>query len=224
MGISPLLALSLSPHIMVKFYLLSLSVLCANSAPAFTDYLGYLPPALKDFVEDTWEDGTETLGELQEDVQNQVLSKTSEHFDKISEKMGKTYTELHGLAEKNDEIWEDYDITEADQAELDEKLNEIKEDISEDDKIADDVEKMIQQQVNNFRTSMLSMTKDWRAWHRNFYNSSELIVPATDIINKAAKGMKTDISDLFQTFREIDIRQIGVSENDSEESPRELED
>merc|ERR1712226_502976 len=202
---SPLLALSLSPHIMVKFYLLSLSVLCANSAPAFTDYLDYLPPALKDFVEDTWEDGTETLGELQEDVQNQVLSKTSEHFDKISEKMGKTYTELHGLAEKNDEIWEDYDIT-------------------EDDKIADDVEKMIQQQVNNFRTSMLSMTKDWRAWHRNFYNSSELIVPATDIINEAAKDMKTDISDLFKTFREIDIRQIGVSENDSEESPRELED
>ena len=50
---------------------------------------------------------------------------------------------------------------------------------------------------------MLSMTKDWRAWHRNFYNSSELIVPATDIINKAAKDMKTDISDLFKTFREV---------------------
>ena len=43
---------------------------------------------------------------------------------------------------------EEYDISEAEQAELDEKLNEIKEDISEDDKIADDVEKMIQQQVN----------------------------------------------------------------------------
>merc|ERR1711974_468014 len=85
------------------------------------------------------------------------------------------------VLEKNDEIWEDYDISEADQAELEEKLKEIKEDISEDDKIADDVEKMIQQQVNNFRASMLSMTKDWRAWHRNFYNSSELIVPATDI-------------------------------------------
>ena len=43
---------------------------------------------------------------------------------------------------------EDYDITEAENAELEAKLNEIKEDISEDDKIADDVEKMIQQQVN----------------------------------------------------------------------------
>ena len=43
---------------------------------------------------------------------------------------------------------EEYDITEAEQAELDEKLNEIKDDISEDDKITDDVEKMIQQQVN----------------------------------------------------------------------------
>ena len=50
---------------------------------------------------------------------------------------------------------------------------------------------------------MLSMTKDWRAWHRNFYNSSELIIPATDIINKAAKDMKTDIADLFKTFREV---------------------
>ena len=43
---------------------------------------------------------------------------------------------------------EDYDITEAENAELEAKLNEIKEDISEDDKIADGVEKMIQQQVN----------------------------------------------------------------------------
>merc|ERR1739846_117786 len=165
------------------------------------------------------------LGELQVDVEQQVLSKTSKHFDKISEKMDKTITDLHGVVEKNDEIWEEYDISEAEQKELDEKLNEIKEDISEDDKLADNVEKMIQQQVNNFRTSMLSMTKDWRAWHRNFYNSSELIVPATDIINKAAKDMKTDISDLFKTFREIDIRKIGASENEEvEESPRELED
>merc|ERR1739842_76219 len=137
----------------------------------------------------------------------------------------KASTDLYGVVEKNDEIWEEYDISEAEQKELDEKLNEIKEDISEDDKIADDVEKMIQQQVNNFRASMLSMTKDWRAWHRNFYNSSELIVPATDIINKAAKDMKTDISDLFTTFREIDISKIGVSDNEEvEESPRELED
>merc|ERR1712088_311128 len=214
-----------SSHLtMIKLCLLSLSVLCVSSAPGFSDYRDYLPPALKDFVEDTIEDGTETLGELQEDVEKEVFSKTSEHYEKIAVKMGETINELHGIVEKNDEIWEEYDITEAEQAELDEKLNEIKEDISEDDKIADDVEKMIQQQVNNFRASMLSMTKDWRAWHRNFYNSSELIVPATDIINKAAKDMKTDISDLFKTFREIDIRQIGVSENESEESPRELED
>ena len=50
---------------------------------------------------------------------------------------------------------------------------------------------------------MLSMTKEWRGWHRSFFNSSELIVPATDIINKAAKDMKTDISDLFKTFGEV---------------------
>merc|ERR1711874_915253 len=170
---------SLSRHIMLKFYLLSLSVLCVSSAPAFNDYLDYLPGSLKEFVEDTWEDGAEVLGDLQEDVQEQVFSKTSKHFDKISEKMDKAVTDLHGVVEKNDDISED------EQKELDEKLNEIKKDISEDDKIADNVEKMIQQQVNNFRTSMLSMTKDWRAWHRNFYNSSELIVPAVDIVNKA---------------------------------------
>merc|ERR1711981_191370 len=181
--------------------------------------------SVKVYVEDTLKDGTEVLEELQEDVEKEVFSKTSEHFDKISEKMENTFDDLHGLVEKNDEIWEDYDISEADQAELDEKLNEIKDDISEDDKIADNVEKMIQQQVNNFRVSMLEMTKDWRAWHRNFYNSSELIVPATDIVNKAAKDMKTDISDLFKTFREIDISKIGSSDDEeSEDSPRELED
>ena len=88
---------------------MSLSVLCVSSAPspAFNDYLDYLPPALKDFVEDTLKDGTEALGELQEDVENEVLSKTSEHFDKISEKMGNTYNDLHGLVEENDEICKD---------------------------------------------------------------------------------------------------------------------
>merc|ERR1712001_313532 len=216
---------SLSHRTMIKLCLLSLAVLCVSSAPAFNDYLDYLPPAVKDFVEETLQDGSEVLGNIQEDVEKEVLSKTSEHYEKISEKMGKTLNELHGIVEKNDEIWEDYDISEAEQAELDEKLKEIKEDISEDDKIADDVEKMIQQQVNNFRASMLSMTKDWRAWHRNFYNSSELIVPATDIINKAAKDMKSDIADLFKTFREIDISKIGASDDkEGEESPRELED
>ena len=49
---------------------------------------------------------------------------------------------------------EEYDISEAEQAELDEKLNEINDDISEDDKIADDVEKMIQQQVNVSQKSL----------------------------------------------------------------------
>merc|ERR1712038_519830 len=127
-----------SHHTMIKLCVLSLSLLCVSAAPSpdFNDYLEYLPPALKDFVEDTLEDGTEVLGDIQEDVEKEVLSKTSEHFDKISEKMGNTFNDLHGLVEENDKIWEDYDISEADQAELDEKLKEIKEDISEDDKIA----------------------------------------------------------------------------------------
>merc|ERR1711970_910708 len=65
-----------SSHLtMIKLCLLSLSVLCVSSAPGFSDYLDYLPPALKDFVEDTIEDGTETLGELQENVEKEVLAK-----------------------------------------------------------------------------------------------------------------------------------------------------
>lgn len=86
---------------------MSLSVLCVSSAPGFSDYLDYLPPALKDFVEDTIEDGTETLGELHEDLEKEVFSKTSEHYDKFSEKMGKTISELNGIVEKNDEICKD---------------------------------------------------------------------------------------------------------------------
>ena len=86
---------------------MSLSVLCVSSAPAFNDYLDYLPGPVKEFVEDTWEDGAEVLGELQEDVQEQVFSKTSKHFEKISEKMDKAVTDLHGVVEKNDEICKD---------------------------------------------------------------------------------------------------------------------
>ena len=45
-------------------------------------------------------------------------------------------------------IGEDYDFSEAEEKELSEKLNEIEKDISKDDKIADDMEKMIQQHLN----------------------------------------------------------------------------
>ena len=45
-------------------------------------------------------------------------------------------------------IGEDYDFSEAEERELSEKLNEIEKDISKDDKIADDMEKMIQQYLN----------------------------------------------------------------------------
>jgi len=187
---------------MIRIYLLSLAVLCVSGA-SFMDYLDYLPPSLKDFVEGTIEKGTDVFEELQEDVEKEIISKTSDNYENISDKMEKVLQELNGLKEKNDEIWEDYDFSEAEERELSEKLNEIEKDISKDDKIADDMEKMIQQHLNTFRASMLNMTKSWRGWHRNFFNSSELIVPATAILNKGAKDMKTEISDLFKTFREV---------------------
>jgi len=188
------------------------------------DYLDYLPPSLKDFVEGTIEKGTDVFEELQEDVEKEIISKTSDNYENISDKMEKVLQELNGLKEKNDEIWEDYDFSEAEEKELSEKLNEIEKDISKDDKIADDMEKMIQQHLNTFRASMLNMTKSWRGWHRNFFNSSELIVPATAILNKGAKDMKTEISDLFKTFREIDISKLGDGDNEESEGvPRELE-
>merc|ERR1711923_454186 len=164
-----------SHHTMIKLCVLSLSLLCVSAAPSpdFMDYLEYLPPSLKDFVEDTLEDGTEVLGNIQEDVEKEIIGKTSENFESISEKMEKVLADLNDLKEKNDEIWEDYDISEADKQELSEKLEEIKKDISEDDEISDDVEKMIQQHINTFRAFMLNMTEDWRGWHKNFYNSSE---------------------------------------------------
>ena len=72
---------------------------------------------------------------------------------------------------------EEYDISEAEQKELDEKLNEIKEDISEDDKLADDVEKMIQQQVNvrfKISPSPLITHKERKYCMKYFFRISEL--------------------------------------------------
>merc|ERR1711936_881281 len=197
---------------MIKLCLLSLSVLLVSGAP-YMEYLDYLPASVKDFVEDTIDKGTDVFEELQEDVEKEIIGKTSGNFENMSERM----------KEKNDDIWEDYDFTEAEEKELSEKLNEIEVDISEDEKISDDVEKMIQQYLNTFRASLLSMTKSWRGWHRSFFNSSELIVPATEILSKGAKDMKADISDLFKTFREIDIKKIGGDEEDSEGVPRVLD-
>merc|ERR1712062_961697 len=123
---------SLPHHITMKFYLLSLSVLCVSTAPTFNDYLDYLPASVKEFVEETQKKGTEVLGNIQEDVEKEVFSKTSEHFDKISEKMEKTVEELHGVEQEFEEIWDqDYDISPADQKLMDEQLKEIEKDISE---------------------------------------------------------------------------------------------
>merc|ERR1711992_8940 len=210
-----------SPNTMIKLYLLSLSVLLVSGAP-YMEYLDYLPASVKEFVEDTIDRGTDVFEDLQEDVEEEIIDKTSGTFENISERLEDAVKEFYELKEKNDDIWEDYDFSEAEEKELSEKLNEIEVDMKEDEKISDDVEKMIQQYLNTFRASMLSMTKSWRGWHRNFFNSSELIVPATEILNKGAKDMKTDISELFKTFREIDIKKIGAKE-ESEGVPRELE-
>merc|ERR1711981_53683 len=181
---------------MIKLYLLSLSVLYVSGA-SFMDYLDYLPPSVKDFVEETIEKGTDVVDDITEDVQNEVISKTSGHFENMSE---------------------------AEEKELSEKLKEIEQDMTEDEQISDDVEKMIQQHLNTFRASMLDMTKSWRGWHKNFYDSSELIVPATEILNNRAKEMKAEISELFKTFREIDISKIGAEEETDEDEgvPREI--
>merc|ERR1712168_259813 len=211
-----------SPVTMIKLYLLSLSVLLVSGAP-YMEYLDYLPASVKEFVEDTIDKGTDVIEELQEDVEKEIIGKTSGNFENMSERMEEMLKKFHELKEKNDDIWEDYDFTEAEEKELSEKLNEIEVDISEDEKISDDVEKMIQQYLNTFRASLLSMTKSWRGWHRSFFNSSELIVPATEILSKGAKDMKADISDLFKTFREIDIKKIGGDEEDSEGVPRVLD-
>ena len=68
------------------------------------DYLDYLPPTLKDFVEGTIEKGTAVFEELQEDVEKEIISKTSDNYENISDKMEKVLQELNGLKEKNDEI------------------------------------------------------------------------------------------------------------------------
>merc|ERR1711918_174926 len=207
---------------MIKLCLLSLSVLLVSGAP-YMEYLDYLPASVKDFVEDTIDKGTDVFEELQEDVEKEIIGKTSGNFENMSERMEEMLKKFYELKEKNDDIWEDYDFTEAEEKELSEKLNEIEVDISEDEKISDDVEKMIQQYLHTFRASLLSMTKSWRGWHKSFFNSSELIVPATEILSKGAKDMKADISDLFKTFREIDIKKIGGDEEDSEGVPRVLD-
>ena len=56
-------------------------------------------------------------------------------------------------------IGEDYDFSEAEERELSEKLNEIEKDISKDDKIADDMEKMIQQHLNVSPTQLPQLLK-----------------------------------------------------------------
>ena len=75
-----------------------------SAAPTFNDYLDYLPTSVKEFVEETQKKGTEVLGNIQEDVEREVFSKTSEHFDKISEKMENTVKELHGVEQEFEEI------------------------------------------------------------------------------------------------------------------------
>ena len=75
-----------------------------STAPTFNDYLDYLPTSVKEFVEETQKKGTEVLGNIQEDVEREVFSKTSEHFDKISEKMENTVKELHGVEQEFEEI------------------------------------------------------------------------------------------------------------------------
>ena len=71
------------------------------------DYLDYLPPRLKDFVEETLDNGTDVIEDLREDVEKEIISKTSGNFESISENLGKVVQGFNELKEKNDEICKD---------------------------------------------------------------------------------------------------------------------
>ena len=75
-------------------------------------------------------------------------------------------------------IGEDYDFSEAEERELSEKLNEIEKDISKDDKIADDMEKMIQQHLNVSPTQLPQSLKYLSTISKKVYFFSRaLLIP-----------------------------------------------
>ena len=92
-----------SPLLFFQLCLLSLSVLLVSGAP-YMEYLDYLPASVKDFVEDTIDKGTDVFEELQEDVEKEIIGKTSGNFENMSERMEEMLKKFHELKEKNDDI------------------------------------------------------------------------------------------------------------------------
>ena len=51
--------------------------------------MDYLPPTLKHFLEETFDEGTDLVDDITEDVEKEIIIKTSGNFENMSENIGK---------------------------------------------------------------------------------------------------------------------------------------
>merc|ERR1712227_837259 len=212
--------------------LLLVSVLSAEGAPtAASSWLSsyitdYLPPTLQKFLNDTIDEGTNVVYDLYDDIKEEVIDKSADNIGKITYTLQTRMGRLNDISDKVDTIMDRRRLTKKEMLEVQERVAELESEIA-NDKFNDDVEKMIQMFLTSVREMMVEWTNEDAMFFNNVKGIEEQFYKFNKVVADGSGDLKSEIKNLFETMRNIDLNKIGAVEDtedkkQDEEAPRKL--
>jgi len=179
-----------------------------------SSYNSYVPQSAARFLNETFEDGRDVVYDLYDDVREELINKTSDNVDRITGLFEDMFGDFKTFGSSLDKI-EDVDENDETLKKLKELETDIMDDLANDRNVSDDVEKMLQETLTSIRMMINGWAKDdtidWIEME-NFRSAAYGLYLSLD---EGSAKLKDEISDLFQTLKQVDLNKIGQEENEN---------
>merc|ERR1712147_197282 len=205
-------------HIMLAKSIFLISVLASvwgAPAPQYSQYLSYLPATLQ-----TLEEGREVVYDLYDDVKEEVVEPLAPQVTNMMATASRVMGQLNAISDKVDKIMMRKKLTEEEMEEVEAKIaelqSEIEEDKMNDEKVDDQFEMMIQTTLTTIREMMVDWTRQDKLFFNNLAKVEEEFYNINQAVANGSGDMKSQIANLFETLRSIDLNRIGDLQNETE--------
>jgi len=180
------------------------------------------------FVNNTIEDGKEVVYDIYDDVREEIINKTSDNVESLSEVIGGLFNKVNKISNYVSEIiMEDANEVDIDDLNsLKTQLNmleeKVKVDMENDKYVTEDVEKIIQQFLTSTREMIAELGKDGEIfWSKMKQLEVEFYRMKIALADGSAE-LKEELSDLFETLRKVDLKKIGGVDTEEQDSNQEV--
>lgn len=181
----------------------------------------------KAYLNETLEDGKERLYDLYDDIREEVLEKTSEQVDALTDLMTSFVDKMLAIIEEAKEVLHqrgalsDLEIQEINVKEgLEELRNrfenmqeEVLENVEADDRLPEGVEQVLQTIITTVR-EMMADTSEYEGEFWSKLKQMEVkFYEVKAILADTSAELKDRISAIFKVLQEVDLENIGGEEN-----------